>query len=232
MKSLIARAAITAATAFATPAAGAVYTASANGETAFVTAFQFDGSSAEFYGHTYVSGSANTPVDLARSDAAVFFFLESATSGSGAVSVGLLLDAPRDGTPGRTELRVSGHLEGASVAASDDDGEFDGAAMRGSFTWWACCSDGVLLDGVPDAPLALSFAFEGSAGLSAVYVASPDGQGGARLTQLGKGMADIVTLGGGLSAALSQDVPVPAAFPLLAGGLAALGAARLRGRRG
>ena len=230
MRPLFASAALAALLGAASPALGASYLAAAGGDAAVIAPFAWSGSSVDFYGHDPLDASAHTPVGLERADAAVVFLLQSASSGAGAVSLGVIFDAIDSGTKGAATVSVTGDTAGAVLAISEEASEFDAASLTGTYAWWDCCTDGFILDGLADDPLSVAVEFAQTAGLSALYVATPDGSGGAALTALGQGVPAVLNLTG-----LSADVqlaqtPVPAAMPLLAAGFAALGFARLRGQ--
>lgn len=225
-------AAIAANTLFAASAAeGAYLAALQDGPAAWIEPFAWAGSSAEFYGHDPRDASAHTPVGLEAADAAVIFLLDSATSGDGALSLGVIFDAPGDGSMGTASVQVGGTVAGASVAVAEESVEFDAATLSGAFRWWDCCTDGFLLDGIASEALLATIEFYSLTGIDTIYAATPDGAGGARFVRLGDGGPGLVTIEGGGVAAVSAEAPVPAAFPLLSAGLAALGAVQLRRRR-
>lgn len=224
-------AAIAAQSLFAATAAEGAYMAQASGgATAWIDPFIWAGSSADFYGHDPYDASAHTPVGLERADAAVIFLLASATSGTDALSLGVIFDAQDDDSMGTAEVQVAGDVSGATVAVAEESVEFDAATLSGAFRWWDCCTDGFLLDGIAAEGLFATVELLSTTGIEHVYAATPDGAGGAFLLRLSDGGPGMVTLRETDFAAVSAQTPIPAALPLFSLGLAALGAVQMRRR--
>jgi hypothetical protein len=211
-------------------AAAAGYIASGGGAAVVFDPFIWSADSADFYGHDLRDASAHTPVGLERSNAAVLFLLRSSSSGAGKISLGVVFDGQNDGTGGRAKVAVIGAVAGATLAVAEEGIEFDAATLTGDFRWWGCCTDGFVIDTINDAPLAAMVSLRETLGLDRFYVATPDGAGGARLIALGSGLiADVTVTALDLQQGVAA-VPVPAAFPLLAGAFGLLGLIRLRAR--
>lgn len=211
-------------------AAAASYVASGGGAAAIFDPFVWSADSADFYGHDPLDASAHTPVGLERSNAAVLFLLRSSSSGVGKISLGVVFDGQNDGTEGRAKVAVTGAVAGATLAVAEEGIEFDAATLTGDFRWWGCCTDGFVIDMIDDASLSAVVSLRETLGLDRFYVATPDGEGGARLIALGEGLIADVSISSFDLPGSVAPVPVPAAFPLLAGAFGLLGLIRLRAR--
>lgn len=208
------------------------YAASGGGASVALDPFIWSADSANFYGYDSADASAHTPVGLERSNAMVLFLLRSSSTGAGKLSLGVVFDGQNDGSKGQTKVAVTGSVAGAQLAVADEGSEFDGATLTGAFKWWSCCTDGFVIDMIDDAPFSAMVSLRETLGLDRVYVASPDGHGGAQLIALGEGLISDVSL---FSLDLPKsiaNVPVPAALPLLAGAFGLMGLLRLRARKG
>ncbi|MBT9559011.1 MAG: thrombospondin type 3 repeat-containing protein [Myxococcales bacterium] len=112
-----------------------------------------------FYQYGTPNGSsANTGFE--KSSTAIFIVYRDPTNGKFYLVV--VLDRANDGSGGKLTLKIEGAV-GAGIVLADDPGEFPSTAINpatgnGSITWtWsACCTDGVIIGPLPNACITLT----------------------------------------------------------------------------
>ena len=181
-----------------------------------VTVFESAGSIADFYNYYDASGHPSFPT---VSDEVLLFLHRDTTTGI--LGLGMIIDTLKDGSGGSLSFTVSGAPAGSLVTRKDDGGETPAKnAVNGSydFNWNACCTDGFAAEGFEDAAWSVLFTDFIGTGLNGGSFINADGS--------------LIALGAPGSVTLTAAaVPVPAALPLAASGLALLGYAARRARK-
>lgn len=203
-------------------AQAAVFSVTSAGSTFNVDPFVTTDTSAGFYSlGSPVGASANTPVPIAQSNAVVMFLLDSSTSGTGGISIGTIVDAITDGSAGTLSMQLINLLGSPTLAVSDDPNEaaLNGSSLIADFTWFVCCTDGFLVDGLPATSLDVQYSITASTGIDEILFATPDGMGGVNFTEIG------------LTGTINGIIPLPASVWLLLGAVGALATFRQCTRR-
>ena len=103
-----------------------------------------------FYG--YDAGTASAASSLAEGDRATLLLHRD--TGTGGLSLVLLLDAPGDGSGGSASIELTGLPPGASLAVADDPqgptSSYDLSSGQLSWTWDSCCTAGAAISGLAD----------------------------------------------------------------------------------
>lgn len=171
---------------------------------------------ASFY--SYSSFSAHPGFALTAGEAA--FFLHENTN-TGVLGLGVIFNKV-SGTSGSASFTVSGAPGSATNVVGDESGETPNATNSSgySYNWNTCCTDGFAAQGFEDAAWTTIFSDWSLSGITSAVFVSGDGT-----------RYDLGSLTAASVSVTAAAVPLPAALPMAAAGLAALGAIRTRRSR-
>ena len=216
MRTALFAAAALALTAGTVQAASWEYTVTSGAATFTIDPLSSAGSIASYY--NYFSSEAHPGFALTPHKMHVFLHEDTTT---GVLGLGMILNTNTSGTAGDLEFDLSGAPAGAAPAVSDDPGEAS-ATPNGfyDFSWSSAFTDGFAIDGLEGMAWTIILSLNGlQSGLEEAGVMHDSG-GAAVSTPVSLLAANDLIISAQL---VETEVPVPAALPLLAAGLAGFG---------